>query len=393
MSNEARPVRGGSAQLTARGWLVVAGGTVLLLSGTLLGYRELVVLGAAACVVVLLALALVGRLRPMATWRVTAVSRVSPGDEVEVALGASGDGWGRPAQFLADYVRGPSGVSFVEVPVRLWASPSISGYRVTAQRRGVLDFGPVESRRRDPLGLVTARRASGSPERVWVHPRWETLPAMPVGRADDPQGILDGGGTGSVSFHALREYVPGDDVRHIHWRSTARHGRLIVREHVDTSHARITVVADDRAGAVGDALDALDEVASTAAAVCAAAVDGRWSCELSLVSGRSSESTGTLIPILDLLAEAEVDTEAHLLDALWRLRRKPDSDTLVLVSASLSATEARSFGELADCYSRLVLVFLHHGGTPLGGVSGVTVINASDAEELALQWSRQWWSS
>lgn len=341
----------------------------------------------------MLALVLVGRLQAVNAWRRVAVSRVSPGDEVEVFLGASGNGRGRPAHLLADHVRGPSGASLVELPVGRSAAPDATGYRVPAQRRGVLDLGPIESRRRDPLGLVTARRGSDTTERVWVHPRWEALHAMPVGRSDDPQGGYDGGRTGSVSFHALREYVPGDDVRHIHWRSTARHGRLMVREHVDASHVRLTVVADDRAGETGDDLGALDEVASVAAAVCAAAVEGRWSCELRLVSGRSRESTGTLAPLLDLLAEAEVDTRAHLPDELWRLRKRPSGDTLVLVSASLSESEARGFGQLADLYPRLVLVSLCRSGTPIGAFPGVTVLNASDAQDLASQWGRQRWSS
>jgi uncharacterized protein (DUF58 family) len=389
-----RPAAEGRVRLTARGWLVLAGGVALLAVGAVFGYRELVILGGVACALVLLAVVLVGRIRPMTVWRTVAVSRVRPGDEVEVELGTTEEGRGRGAHLLADRVREPSGERLVELPARRPGDTSPLSYRFPAERRGVADLGPLESRRRDPLGLAATRRGSGAVDRVWIHPRWEPLRALPVGRSGDVQGVFDGGAAGSVSFHALREYVPGDDVRHIHWRSSARHDRLMVREHVDTSHTRLTVVADDRAGASGDDLAALDEVASAAASVVATAVQGRWACELRLISGRGRESTdGGLTPLLDLLAEAEPTEGASLPDELWRLRNRPFGDTLVLVSASITGAEARLFARLADRYSRLVLVALRRYGAPVGTVPGITVVDAGDAGELAARWNTERWSA
>ncbi|GAA1753679.1 hypothetical protein GCM10009834_08340 [Streptomonospora arabica] len=391
---DARERPGSGAVLpTARGWLVLAGGAALLVAGAGFGYRELLVLGAVPFAVVLVSVALVGRLRPMQVRRSVATPRVSPGDEVEVVLGTDEDGRGRGAHLLADRVAGPTGARSVELPATRSGDPRPAGYRLRAERRGVLDLGPLESRRRDPLGLAAARRVSGGTDRIWVHPRWETLGAMPVGRSDDPQGVFDGGRAGSVSFHTLRDYVAGDDVRHIHWRSTARQGKLMVREHLDTSHTRISVVADDRGGAAGDELAALDEVASAAASVVAAAVEGRWACELRLVGGRSVESTGRLAPMLDLLAEAHPNPGADLARELWRLRNRPFGDTAVLVSASITAAEARMFARLGEVYPRLVLIVLRRYGRPLGAVPGVTVVDAGDARDLTARWNGERWSA
>ncbi|QBI56323.1 DUF58 domain-containing protein [Streptomonospora litoralis] len=384
---------GGAALPTVRGWLVLAGGAALLAAGAAFGYRELIVLGAVPFAVLVVSVVLVGRLRPMRVWRSVPAPRVSPGDEIEVLLGTAEDGRGRGAHLLADRVSGPTGTRSVELPAARPGDSGPVGYRLVAERRGVLDLGPLESRRRDPLGLVATRRTSGGTERVWVHPRWDPLGTMPVGRSDDPQGVFDGGRAGSVSFHTLRDYVAGDDVRHIHWRSSARHGKLMVREHLDTSHTRLTVVADDRGGAAGDELAALDEVCGAAAAVAATSVAGRWACELRLVSGRSLESTGRLAPLLDLLAEARISADAELPEELWRLRNRPFGDTVVLVSASITGAEARLFARLGDLYPRLVLIALRSYGRPIGAIPGVTVVDARDARDLAARWDGERWSA
>ena len=47
-----------------------------------------------------------------------------------------------------------------------------------------------------------------------------------------------------LAFHALREYQPGDDRRYIHWRSSAKAGRLLVRQFLDTRRSHVTVIVD-----------------------------------------------------------------------------------------------------------------------------------------------------
>lgn len=101
--------------------------------------------------------------------------------------------------------------------------------------------GPAVSVRGDPLGFV--RITVGMTDRVelFVHP--VTVPLEPLGTG--PPRDLEGCTTNDVSmsylaFYALREYVPGDDRRHIHWRSTAKlatstqDGRFLVRQYLDS---------------------------------------------------------------------------------------------------------------------------------------------------------------
>src|SRR6185295_17135875 len=101
----------------------------------------------------------------------------------------------------------------------------------------------------DPLALVSAVRRYGGAVRVWVRPRVHPIAAVPVGLSRSMDGRVDRVPHGSITFAALREYVVGDDLRRVHWRTSARVGELMVREHVDTSLPRVVILLDDRAGA------------------------------------------------------------------------------------------------------------------------------------------------
>jgi uncharacterized protein (DUF58 family) len=72
------------------------------------------------------------------------------------------------------------------------------------------------------------------------------MQAVPAGISRSLDGRLDRVPHGAITFDTLREYVIGDELRHVHWRTSARVGELMVREHVDTSPARIVVLLDDR---------------------------------------------------------------------------------------------------------------------------------------------------
>src|SRR5690606_20991656 len=121
-------------------------------------------------------------------------------------------------------------------------------YELPTSRRGVISVGPMVLRRADPFGLVETTTHYGVIRTLWVHPRVHPIRALPSGVSRDLEGpTSDTAPQGGMAFHTLREYVRGDDLRHIHWRSTARLGNLMVRHMVDSSHPVNTVVLDTRA--------------------------------------------------------------------------------------------------------------------------------------------------
>lgn len=116
-------------------------------------------------------------------------------------------------------------------------------FDVPTRRRGVITIGPVSSVRSDPLSLLRRVQQWAESIDLYVHPVTVPLANDSTGFIRDIEGVTTQDlSSNDVSFHALREYQPGDDRRAIHWRTTARTGRLMVRQFEETRRAHLLVV-------------------------------------------------------------------------------------------------------------------------------------------------------
>ncbi len=141
----------------------------------------------------------------------------------------------------------------VEVPVgaglAAFAVPSLARgeshsheFAIPTSRRGRLLVGPVRTVRADPIGLIRREIVWTAPEEVFVHPRTIAIPSVSAGFVRDLEGNPTRDLSNSdVAFHALREYVPGDERRYIHWKSTARTGTYMVRQFEETRRSHLVV--------------------------------------------------------------------------------------------------------------------------------------------------------
>lgn len=141
----------------------------------------------------------------------------------------------------------PVGVGLVEVNVPLLFAGAEHREELTigAQRRGVIDVGPITIGRGDPIGILRREVSWPQVERIHVHPVTVAIPSTSSGLIKDLEGtptrdIVDT----DLAFHAIREYAPGDSRRHIHWKSTAKTGTLMVRQYEETRRASISVILD-----------------------------------------------------------------------------------------------------------------------------------------------------
>lgn len=115
-------------------------------------------------------------------------------------------------------------------------------FAVPTERRCVIVVGPVRSVRGDALGLVRREVRWTDPIELFVHPRTVPLSGAAAGFLKDLEGRPTRDLSASdVSFHALREYVLGDDRRHVHWKSTARAGQLMVKQYEETRRSHLAV--------------------------------------------------------------------------------------------------------------------------------------------------------
>ncbi|MFC6357375.1 DUF58 domain-containing protein [Luethyella okanaganae] len=222
--------------------LCVAGATVLcFVVGYGLGWAEFVVIAWTCLVLVLVALLhLIGRNAYSISLSMP-VNRVVVGDKA-------------PAQIV---VRNPSrrrlpGVN-VEIPVGAglaeFAMPGLAKgaafddvFVVPAVRRGIVPIGPVRTVRADPVGLLRRELVWSEVVELYVHPRTIPIPSTSTGFIRDLEGHPTRDLTPSdVSFHALREYAPGDERRFIHWKSTAKTGTFMVRQFEESRRSHLMV--------------------------------------------------------------------------------------------------------------------------------------------------------
>jgi uncharacterized protein (DUF58 family) len=141
-------------------------------------------------------------------------------------------------------------------------------YAIPTQRRGVLTVGPLTVRHRSVAGFAESATSLGGTVEVRVLPRVLPVRGLPSGVTRGHTGADERVEHGGTDLVGLREYVPGDDLRRLHWATSARLGSLMVREDADPSQAYLTVLLDDRAGSFvgGDIEEAVEVAASLAVA-------------------------------------------------------------------------------------------------------------------------------
>lgn len=244
-------VRAALAGLTTRGRSFLAAGVAAGACAYALGQTDLLRVGLLLAVLPLLCVGVLYRTR----YRVAASRRLHPGrvpagSEARVHLRI--DNVSRmPTGLLmlqdhVPYVLGPR-PRFVLDRVEAGGRREVS-YRVRSDLRGRYPLGPLQLRLSDPFGMCELSRSFSAFDLLTVVPRTEPLPALGLA------GEASGYGEGRRRTLALagdddiipRAYRHGDDLRRVHWRSTAKYGELMVRREEQPQRARCTVLLDTR---------------------------------------------------------------------------------------------------------------------------------------------------
>jgi uncharacterized protein (DUF58 family) len=346
--------------LTIRGKLVLLSSGLMALAGLLFGLKELYALAVAA-----IALVVSSRLWvEIQTWDVRVLRHIHPprvpaGFEARVELTVRNHGRRRSPPVMASdpFDGGRRWARFTVAPLAPRETLRAS-YRLPTTKRGIFRLGPLELEVSDPFGLARTVQSTTPDTSLTVHPKVDQVSARSLSAQADqdiriPVPIIGRTGT---EFFTLREYEAGDDVRHVHWPTTARLDDLVVRQPENFWRGRMTVAVDLRS-ACHDA-DSLELVLSAAASV---AVSGlRTGLQVRMVGtsgfdtghGSGQGHAGT---ILDLLAGGQARPGGTLGEE-FRRRRSDDPLVVVTTDVASDADLAAAF-RLGGRQSTTVIVF------------------------------------
>lgn len=376
----------GRPALTAAGQATLAGSAVAYLAGWSLGYPELNALAAAGFLAVLTAFVWVRRVARVQVTRRIHRTRVSVGDDVQVDITVTNP-HRRPSATLwaNDHFAGT--VTEVLVPRLAPGEVRAVGYVLTPVRRGVFDVGPLSVARQDPLGLVRAERVLADTEVLWVLPRTYPIAPLASGRMPDLEGPNVDRAEGSITFHSLREYVPGDDLRRIHWRSSARTGTLLVRRHVDASQPRSVVVLDVGRHAYDE--ETFESAIEVAASIVKAAVGNHHPVRVVTTSGEAildRNATGSTRGSYDRFASLDWTRTTDVGRAAGS--HAAGLGSLVVVTGRPSPDVRTALAGATGPHGHAVLVEIGHDLEPHASVAGgLQVIQAPDGPSFAAVWN------
>ncbi|QAY61803.1 DUF58 domain-containing protein [Microbacterium protaetiae] len=391
-----------SQTVTAAGWLVVALATLGLALGWIFGWVEALVAGFASVALLIMSIPFLFGARGYDVSVHLPHERVVAGDPLDGQIVIRNIGTRTTLPGRLDL---PVGHGLVElgVPLLRPGHEVAQPVSIPAMRRGVITVGPPTAVRTDPVALLRREHEWDERHEIYVHPRTALVPGTSAGMIRDLEGnpsrrIVDA----DMSFHAIREYVPGDARRQIHWKSTAKTGRLMVRQFEETRRSKLAVILS-LAEAEYATDDEFELAVSAAASLAVQAV--RDAREIDVVTGtdiprvvrgrmRSIEvlQAGTPRGLLDGFSRLNALESTMPLPEVCRLAVEA-SDTLSLAFVVCgSQTTPRGLRQAALAFSPATAVVAvvcdekaHPRTQPLGALTVMTVGLLDDLPALMLR--------
>lgn len=377
---------------TLRGIALLAAGVAAFVGAFIAGRREFVFIGVAVLALPLLAAAwlVIARVR-LHVERAFTTTVVEAGTPTTVTVAVANAGpLPTPRSWALDLVPGAEGAT---PPAEL---PSMRGlargsrhatarpvlrYDLTPERRGIHEVGPLAVEEHDPFRLMGLRHVAGGTSRLVVTPRLADLAAesggtvTSEGESERVQRRADGG----EDDLGTREYRAGDPLRRVHWRATARHGELMVRQEEQRSSPRSLVLLDTRAEGFplhadddGDSDRAFERAVAFAASIGVHLQRGGYAVQLVETAGASDAPAARpgdgapaeaelLLHLAEVRPTAPDPDHDAVQEALADLRRSRRAVPVHAVLGHLDAREAhRLAGFGAAC--RPAVAFLAHPG-------------------------------
>lgn len=226
---------------TGLGWIIVLAGAAAAISGWRYQWWELTTIASIIAVLVTMSLLfLVGRTGFDASLDLSR-SRVVVGERAVGALRLTNPGTRALLPVRVELPVG-KGLATFQVPRLAAGQTHEELFAIPTHRRAVLKVGPVSAVRGDPVGLFARTVTWSDPIDLFVHPRTVPMDGSSSGFLQDLEGLPTSAlSNADLAFHALRPYVPGDDRRHVHWRTSAKTGELMVKQYQETRRSHLAI--------------------------------------------------------------------------------------------------------------------------------------------------------
>ncbi|GAA1405219.1 hypothetical protein GCM10009662_35050 [Catellatospora coxensis] len=352
--------------LTRAGWAVGAVAVGAPAGGYLLGYAELLLLGLAAAVALAVAGISVCGALPAAAYLDRLPARTQRDTRTSCRLVVRAPERRRSRACTVHVQVGDARVA-VTVPAlaagRDWTGP----VSLPTGRRGVVTVSAPRLSLVDALGLCRRERTGQGGGSLCVHP--VAAAGLPAGLSPAGDGHPAGQPAPAGLTHwGLRDYQPGDDLRRVHWPSSAHTGRLLVRQFEQDLQPGLTLLIDNRPDADPDGFELALDVAATLAVACLSAGAG---CEVRFTAGpgwRPANPATARAGLLDLLSRTTVAASGQLTPA----RRGGAAALAVAVTARPEGADPALLAHLSGL-GRPVLV---HTG-PAAAVTSLAAFTAA----------------
>jgi uncharacterized protein (DUF58 family) len=376
--------------VTARGFALAAASALCIGFGWRLGWPELTALGGAGVALVAITVAWAARAPRASLAVVRDAVRATRGDHADVRISVSVGRRRRWLRLVDGRVARPA--QSVGMPKGRQVDPVAASMPLDTSRRGQWTFGPYSLVYGDPWSVVRRVVSVSEGGSLTVVPRVHPLRSSVLARVTVPEAELSSRRFGDQHFHALRDYVLGDEPRNIHWRSSARTGHLVVRQQVASATNGTSIILDTSSAVYGSderfgsglIEDRFEQAVEVAASLCVADVGRDEPVHLLTTSQGSalfSAVGGAPSGFLDVLATVAVVSPVDAVpEALTIAVRRARCARAILVTGKPSQAMLDVMRRLRQAGISTVVIRI--GATSVAPLPGLRVVDVATADEL-----------
>ena len=381
------------AAVTGLGWVVFAASVAAWIVGARLGWIELTLAAVTGLLTLLLCAALAVGRTALRIEIDPSRRRMTVGDSIQVGVWVTNLTARRLLMLTMEIVVGPRLVP-VALPNTLVSGTTFkTALTVDGSRRGVIALGPATSVRGDPIGLIRRQVTWAEQTELFVHPRTTRLEPFGSGLLRDLEGrTTEDVSMSDLAFHTLREYVPGDDRRYIHWRSSAKIGsagpseKFLVRQFRDTRRTHLLVIVDgDPASYVDD--EEFETAISAGASIALQALTDELDASLLIadqptrrIQGRESASSR----VLDVFARAHTGSRRLPAQVALAARTAPEATYAIVITGANSTFHGlrRAAAQLSPAVRVTLIRVDPVATTGMVSAANPTALNLTRLEDL-----------